>query len=63
MLNTLPNSLHSLVLDTANNYQNEESEMWIGEWMEQRGVRDQMVVATKVCISFEARIALNWTDV
>ena len=36
-------------LDTANNYQNEESEMWIGEWMEKRGVRDQMVVATKVC--------------
>jgi aryl-alcohol dehydrogenase-like predicted oxidoreductase len=24
-----------------------ESEKWIGEWMESRGVRDQMVVATK----------------
>jgi aryl-alcohol dehydrogenase-like predicted oxidoreductase len=35
-------------IDTANNYQNEESEKWIGEWMEERGVRDQMVVATKV---------------
>lgn len=34
-------------IDTANNYQNEESEMWIGEWMKARGVRDQMVVATK----------------
>ena len=35
-------------LDTSNNYQNEESETWVGEWMEKRGVRDQMVVATKV---------------
>lgn len=29
-------------IDTANNYQDEESEMWIGEWMKSRGVRDQM---------------------
>lgn len=35
-------------IDTASNYQNEQSEAWIGEWMEKRGVRDQMVVATKV---------------
>lgn len=41
-------------IDTANNYQNEESETWIGEWMEQRGVRDQMVLATKFTISFSA---------
>lgn len=34
-------------LDTANSYQCEESEQWIGEWMKERGVRDQMVVATK----------------
>ena len=34
-------------IDTANNYQNEESEIWVGEWMKSRGVRDQMVVATK----------------
>jgi aryl-alcohol dehydrogenase-like predicted oxidoreductase len=34
-------------VDTANNYQNGESEMRIGEWMEKRGIRDQMVVATK----------------
>lgn len=34
-------------IDTASNYQNEESEIWIGEWMKSRGVRDQMVVATK----------------
>ncbi|KAB8627258.1 hypothetical protein FH972_026091 [Carpinus fangiana] len=34
-------------IDTANNYQNEESEIWIGEWLEKRGVRDEMVIATK----------------
>lgn len=38
-------------IDTANMYQNEESEMWIGEWMEERGVRDQMVLATKVWLT------------
>ena len=35
-------------IDTANNYQDESSEEFLGEWMEARGVRDQMVVATKV---------------
>lgn len=39
-------------LDTANNYQNEESEAWIGEWMEKRGVRDQMIVATKYTTNY-----------
>ncbi|OBZ77066.1 Aryl-alcohol dehydrogenase [NADP(+)] [Grifola frondosa] len=34
-------------IDTANNYQDETSEMFIGEWMEARGIRDQLVVATK----------------
>ncbi|KAJ5496586.1 hypothetical protein N7463_008573 [Penicillium fimorum] len=34
-------------IDTANNYQAEESETWIGEWMEVRGVRDEIVLATK----------------
>ncbi|KAI5363316.1 Putative NADP-dependent oxidoreductase domain-containing protein [Septoria linicola] len=34
-------------IDTANGYQDEQSEEWIGEWMEARGVRDQMVIATK----------------
>ena len=35
-------------IDTANAYQDESSEDFIGEWMEQRGIRDQIVVATKV---------------
>jgi len=34
-------------IDTAVNYQFGESEEWIGEWMEERGVRDEMVLATK----------------
>lgn len=34
-------------IDTASNYQDETSEQIIGEWMELRGVRDQMVIATK----------------
>lgn len=40
-------------IDTSNNYQNEESELWIGEWMAQRpGLRDEMVVATKYSTCF-----------
>ncbi|KAJ5122965.1 Aryl-alcohol dehydrogenase (AAD) [Penicillium atrosanguineum] len=34
-------------IDTANNYQNEQSETWIGEWMAARKNRDQMIIATK----------------
>ncbi|KAL4903585.1 hypothetical protein BDW74DRAFT_185973 [Aspergillus multicolor] len=34
-------------IDTANCYQDNQSEEWIGEWMEGRGNRDQMVIATK----------------
>ncbi|KAJ5367954.1 aryl-alcohol dehydrogenase AAD14 [Penicillium cataractarum] len=34
-------------IDTANNYQNEQSETWIGEWMTARKNRDQIVLATK----------------
>ncbi|KAI4245658.1 MAG: hypothetical protein LQ352_006536, partial [Teloschistes flavicans] len=36
-------------VDTASNYQAEESEQWLGEWMEERGRRDEMFVATKYC--------------
>ncbi|AJT30869.1 Aad14p [Saccharomyces cerevisiae YJM1463] len=34
-------------IDTANSYQNEESEIWIGESMKSRKLRDQIVIATK----------------
>ncbi|KAK7059623.1 aryl-alcohol dehydrogenase [NADP+] [Favolaschia claudopus] len=40
-------------IDTANNYQNETSEMFIGEWMESRGIRDQMVIATKFSFNYK----------
>ena len=47
-------------IDTANNYQDESSEEFIGEWMEARGVRDQMVIATKVrALSVVARRSLT----
>ncbi|KAF3810852.1 putative aryl-alcohol dehydrogenase AAD14 [Colletotrichum gloeosporioides] len=34
-------------IDTANDYQNEQFEAWLGEWMKLRGNRDQLVIATK----------------
>ncbi|CAD6448690.1 19cbb193-7710-4eed-a20a-b2c55a070933 [Sclerotinia trifoliorum] len=39
-------------IDTANHYQNGESEQWVGEWAEKRGIRDQLVIATKYTTSF-----------
>ncbi|GJE88472.1 hypothetical protein PsYK624_045550 [Phanerochaete sordida] len=41
-------------IDTANCYQDGESEQWLGEWMEARGNRDQLVVATKYSGAWEA---------
>ncbi|KAH8812292.1 norsolorinic acid reductase [Xylogone sp. PMI_703] len=43
-------------LDTAINYQNGDSETWIGEWMASRDVRDQMVIATKYSTNFQAHM-------
>ncbi|CAL1697544.1 unnamed protein product [Somion occarium] len=40
-------------IDTANNYQDESSEEFIGEWMEGRGVRDQIILATKYTTNFK----------
>ncbi|KAJ3730081.1 Aldo/keto reductase [Lentinula guzmanii] len=40
-------------IDTANNYQNETSEQFIGEWIEKRQIRDQLVIATKYTINFK----------
>jgi aryl-alcohol dehydrogenase-like predicted oxidoreductase len=33
--------------------QDESSEEIIGEWAEKRGIRDQLVIATKVCYSHQ----------
>ena len=40
-------------LDTANKYMAGESETWVGQWMAERGVRDQMTVATKYSITWK----------
>ncbi|OCH91305.1 Aldo/keto reductase [Obba rivulosa] len=40
-------------IDTSNNYQDESSEEFIGEWVEARGVRDHMVIATKYSTNFK----------
>ncbi|KIK57459.1 hypothetical protein GYMLUDRAFT_86885 [Collybiopsis luxurians FD-317 M1] len=40
-------------IDTANNYQAETSETVIGEWMEKRGIRDQIFLATKYTSNYK----------
>ncbi|KAI5119357.1 hypothetical protein M0805_008513 [Coniferiporia weirii] len=40
-------------IDTANNYQDETSEAFIGEWAEKRGIRDQLVIATKYSTNYK----------
>lgn len=41
-------------IDTSNTYNSEDSERLIGEWMEKRENRDQMVVATKYTAGYRA---------
>lgn len=41
-------------VDTANGYQNEQSETWIGEWMSERNCRDEMVIATKFTTGYRS---------
>ncbi|KAK9371717.1 NADP-dependent oxidoreductase domain-containing protein [Lipomyces chichibuensis] len=41
-------------IDTANNYQYEQSETWLGEWMSERKNRDQLVIATKYTTEYKA---------
>jgi aryl-alcohol dehydrogenase-like predicted oxidoreductase len=40
-------SLGGNFVDTANGYQDGESETWLGEWMASRKCRDEMIIATK----------------
>ncbi|KAF8264445.1 NADP-dependent oxidoreductase domain-containing protein [Lactarius quietus] len=40
-------------IDTANTYQDESSEAFIGEWAENRGIRDQLVLSTKYSTNFK----------
>ncbi|KAH7928440.1 Aldo/keto reductase [Leucogyrophana mollusca] len=39
-------------IDTANTYQDQSSEEFIGEWAEKRGIRDQLVIATKYTTNY-----------
>ncbi|KAE8354352.1 NADP-dependent oxidoreductase domain-containing protein [Aspergillus coremiiformis] len=41
-------------IDTSNIYNSEDSERLIGEWMDKRNVRDQMVIATKYTAGYKA---------
>ncbi|ORY92761.1 NADP-dependent oxidoreductase domain-containing protein [Leucosporidium creatinivorum] len=41
-------------IDTANNYQDEESETFLGEWMTERKNRDRIVLATKFTTNYRA---------
>lgn len=41
-------------IDTASNYQQEQSEKIIGEWMQARGNRDQIFLATKCATNYRA---------
>ncbi|KAG5219945.1 arylalcohol dehydrogenase [Salix suchowensis] len=52
-------------IDTSSNYQDETSEQFIGEWAEKRGIRDQLVIATKYSMNYKridpnAKIAVNY---
>ena len=52
-------------IDTANSYQDGESEQFIGSWMKKRGNREEMVIATKYTTCFKdhnqgAKIATNY---
>ncbi|KAK0439109.1 Aldo/keto reductase [Armillaria borealis] len=40
-------------IDTANTYQDQTSEEFIGEWAETRGIRDQLVIATKYTANYQ----------
>ncbi|KAJ3534350.1 hypothetical protein NM208_g7573 [Fusarium decemcellulare] len=41
-------------IDTSNVYNEEESEKLVGQWMEDRSIRDQMVIATKYSAHYRA---------
>ena len=43
-------------IDTANGYQAEQSEIWVGEWLKKRGVRDDMVIATKYTSNYKRAV-------
>ncbi|KAF9534979.1 NADP-dependent oxidoreductase domain-containing protein [Crepidotus variabilis] len=46
-------------IDTANGYQDETSEKFIGEWAEKRGIRDQLFIATKYSMGYKGAAPLG----
>lgn len=52
-------SLGGNFIDTSSIYNSEESEKLIGQWMEERGVRDQMVIATKYTAGYRRHNVKN----
>ncbi|PWY86594.1 putative aryl-alcohol dehydrogenase [Aspergillus sclerotioniger CBS 115572] len=42
------------IIDAASNYQNEQSEKWIGEWIQARQNRDSLVLATKFSMDYRS---------
>jgi len=42
-------------IDTANMYQDGSSEEFLGEWMQERGLRDQLIIATKYTNNYKRR--------
>ncbi|TFK23439.1 arylalcohol dehydrogenase [Coprinopsis marcescibilis] len=46
-------------IDTANFYQDESSEEFVGEWAEQRGIRDQLFIATKYTVNYKGGEKVN----
>eukprot|EP01113_Clastostelium_recurvatum_P033297 TRINITY_DN4386_c0_g2_i4.p1 TRINITY_DN4386_c0_g2~~TRINITY_DN4386_c0_g2_i4.p1 ORF type:complete len:392 (-),score=77.86 TRINITY_DN4386_c0_g2_i4:64-1239(-) len=50
-------------IDTASLYQNGESEIWLGEWMAERGIRDEIVLATKYSSGTNTKATLRPNDV
>lgn len=51
-----------LIVYRANNYQNEQSEIWLGEWMKERGNRDQLVYAINLKPKALRHLRLQVTD-
>ncbi|KAL5324869.1 hypothetical protein ACEPPN_005988 [Leptodophora sp. 'Broadleaf-Isolate-01'] len=49
-------SLGGNFIDTANGYQDGESEEWLGEWLTARGCRDEMVIATKFSSAYQTHL-------
>lgn len=41
-------------IDTANYYQNEQSEQWLGQWMAGRQNRDSLVLSTKYSLDYRS---------